>query len=113
MATFKQKFNLKYKQDKNQSNSIEDIARLTGIKKSILQDVYNRGSGAWETSITSIRNKQGKKREGGFPLSQRISKEAWSFGRLYGFVMNNPKQVGQGKPDDDLMRKIKKKIIYK
>ena len=112
MATFKQKFNLKYKQDKNQSNSIEDIASLTGIKKSILQEVYERGYGASLSNPESVRQ-QGTFKKGKGIFKNRLSSEQWAFGRLYGFVMNNPKQVGQGKPDDDLMRKIKKKIIYK
>ena len=63
------------------------------------------GVGRGKLQHLSIRNKQGKKREGGIPLSQRTSKEAWSFGGLYGFVMNNLKQVGKGKPDDYLMSK--------
>ena len=38
-----------------------------------------------------------------------MSAEQWGFARVYGFVMKNPKQVGEGKPDDDLFRKIKSK----
>ncbi len=116
MATFRQKFNKKYGYDKDESHSIADIAKITGIKKSIIQEAYNRGSGAWETSKESIRNKYtGEKREGGFPASQRMSKEAWSFGRSYGLVMNNKKQTAKGAPDRDLWEKIMKSdfsIIY-
>lgn len=106
MSTFKAKYNNKYGFSKNESHSLNDIAKTTGIKKSILQKVYNRGTGAYKTNPTSVRNKSGDKRSGGFPASQRISVEAWSYGRVYGFVMKNPKQVGDGKPDDDLFRKI-------
>ena len=52
MPTFKQKFNKKYKQDINQSNSFTDIVKLSGIKKSILQQVYNRGIGAAKNNPT-------------------------------------------------------------
>jgi len=116
MTTFKEKFNIKYGFDKDESHSISQISKITGIKKSILQEAYNRGSGAWKTSKESIRNKYtGEKREGGFPASQRMSKEAWSFGRLYGLVMNNRKQTGKGAPDRDLREQIKNEysIIYK
>jgi len=115
MTTFKEKFNIKYGFDKDESHSISQISKITGIKKSILQEAYNRGSGAWETSKESIRNKYtGEKRKGGFPPSQRMSKQAWSFGRLYGLVMNNRKQTGKGQPDRDLREQIKNEysIIY-
>jgi len=116
MTTFKEKFNIKYGFKKDEPHSISEISKITGIKKSILQEAYNRGSGAWKTSKESIRNKYtGEKREGGFPASQRMSKEAWSFGRLYGLVMNNRKQTGKGAPDRDLREMIKNEysIIYK
>lgn len=107
MATFKQQYNKKYKQPLNTSNSIDDISKQTGIKKSILQDAYNRGVGASKTNPQSVRNKiTGKK--GAIP-SMRMSPERWGMGRLYGFVMKNPKQVGKGKPDRDLFDKIKNK----
>ena len=50
----------------------------------------------------------GKKQAGGFSPAKRMSNEQWGFGRLYGFVMKNPKQVGNDKPDNDLFLKIKK-----
>jgi len=116
MTTFKEKFNIKYGFDKDESHSISQISKITGIKKSILQEAYNRGSGAWETSKESIRNKYtGEKRKGGFPASQRMSKEQWAMSRTYGLVMNNRKQTGKGAPDRDLREMIKNEysIIYK
>lgn len=106
MSTFKAKYNNKYGFSKNESHSLDDIAKTTKIKKSILQQVYNRGSGAYDTNPSSVRSKSGDKRDSGYAKSNRMSKEAWSFGRVYGFVMKNPKQVGDGKPDDDLFRKL-------
>ena len=53
--TFKQKFNRKYKQPLNQSNSLNDISRLTGFKKSGLQTIYNKGVGAFKTNPGSVR----------------------------------------------------------
>ena len=106
MSTFKSKYNNKYGFPKNESHSVEDISKTTGIKKSILQDVYDRGVGAWKSNPTSVRSKSGDKKDSGFPLSQRMTKERWAYGRVYGFVMKNPKQVGEGKPDDDLFKKL-------
>jgi len=106
--SFKNKYNRKFKNPLNQSNSLEDISKNTKIKKSILQEVYNRGSGAWKSNPTSVRSKSGDKRQSGFPLKNRMGKEAWSYARVYGFVMKNPKQVGKGKPDNDLFLETKK-----
>jgi hypothetical protein len=107
MPTFKEKYNKKYNYDKDQSHSLEDIAKETGIKLSILQEVYNRGVGAYKTNPQSVRNKDGKKREGGYPKSQRMSKEQWGFSRVLGFVGRNRKQIAEGAPDRDLYLKTK------
>ena len=58
MATYKQQFNKKYNQPLNKSNSLDEISRLTGISKSKLQKVYNRGIGAWKNNIYSVRLKK-------------------------------------------------------
>jgi hypothetical protein len=106
MSTFKSKYNNKYGFPKNESHSVQDISKTTGIKESILQDVYDRGIGAWKSNPTSVRSKSGDKKDSGFPLSKRMTKERWAYGRVYGFVMKNPKQVGEDKPDNDLYKKI-------
>ena len=58
-----------------------------------------------------MRSKSGEKRKSGFPLKNRMGKEAWSYARVYGFVMKNPKQVGKGKPDNDLFLETKSKYL--
>ncbi len=105
MATFKEKFNRKHKQPLDTSNSITKISRLSGISRSILQEAYNRGVGAWKTNPSSVRNVKGVK--GG--TGPKMGKEAWAFGRVYGLVMKNPKQVGKSQPDRDLYEKTLKK----
>tara|TARA_R100000734_G_C3292257_1_gene83943 strand:+ start:666 stop:947 length:282 start_codon:yes stop_codon:yes gene_type:complete len=74
MATFKEKFNRKYKQPKDKSNSLADIARLTGIKRSALQKIYNKGVGAFKTNPGSVR-------------PNVKSKEQWAMARVYSAVM--------------------------
>tara|TARA_R110002020_G_scaffold46464_1_gene132148 strand:+ start:1351 stop:1629 length:279 start_codon:yes stop_codon:yes gene_type:complete len=91
--TFKNKYNKKYNQALNKSNSLDDISKQTKIKKPILQKVYNRGIGAFKTQREKVR-----------PSVK--SKEQWAMGRLYGFVMKNPKQIAKGQPDRDLYNLI-------
>ena len=53
--TYKQKFNKKYGQPLNQSNSINDIAKKTGYKISGLRTIYRKGLGAYRTNPQSVR----------------------------------------------------------
>ena len=50
MATYKEKFNKKYGQPKDQSNSLAKIAKLTGRSKAGLQKIFNKGVGAYKTN---------------------------------------------------------------
>lgn len=75
MTTYKEKFNKKYKQDKNKSNSLSDISKLTGYKKSGLQTIYNKGVGAFKTNPQSVR--------------PNMTKESWGQSRVYAAI--NPK----------------------
>jgi len=77
VVTYKQKFNRKYGQPLNQSNSLRDIARLTGYKLSGLQTIYNKGTGAYVTVGPSRPN---------------MTKEQWSFSRVYSAVMGGKAQ---------------------
>ena len=95
------KYNTKYKFPKGTSHSLADISKTTGIRKSILQEVFNRGTGAWKNNPTSVRNIKGTKGGGG----RKMSKEQWSYARVYSFVM---KQSGTwGKADKDLADKVR------
>ncbi len=101
VITNKDKYNKKYKFPKNKSHSLNDISKTTRIKKNILQSVYNRGTGAWKNNKASVRNIKGVKGGGGI----KMSKEAWSYARVYSFVM---KQSGTwGKADKDLADKVR------
>ena len=76
--TYKQKFNRKHNQPLNKSNSIADIARLTGYKKSGLQTIYNKGTGAYKTNPQSVRKNV-------------KSAQQWSMARLYAAVDSSSK----------------------
>ncbi len=76
--TYKQKFNKKYKQPLNESNSLSDISRLTGFKRSGLQTIYNKGIGAFKTNPQSVR-----------PMVK--SKDQWAMARVYASVNKSSK----------------------
>jgi len=54
--TYKQKFNKKYGQPLNQSNSISTISKKTGYKISGLRTIYRKGLGAFRTAGPSRPN---------------------------------------------------------
>ena len=95
VVTNKQKFNKKYKQPLNTANGKDDIVRLTGIPKSILDKVYYRGIGAYKTNPKSVR-----------PSVK--SAEQWAMARVYAFVM---KGITYKTADKDLADKVRKKKI--
>jgi len=98
MTTFKEKFNKKFKFEADAPHSKSEISKLTGIPKKILDEVYDRGIGAHKNNPESVRNVKGVKGVGG----RKMGKERWGMGRIYGFVMENPKQIKKGAPDSDL-----------
>jgi hypothetical protein len=100
----KDKYNTKYKFKKGTSHSLAEIAKTTGIKKSILQQVYNRGTGAWKNNIASVRVKSSGKKDPKAPRRVKMTKEQWSYARVYSFVMGGKTQKTA---DADLWKKRK------
>jgi len=100
----KDKYNTKYKFKKGTSHSLAEIAKTTGIKKSILQQVYNRGTGAWKNNIASVRVKSSGKKDPKAPRRVKMTKEQWSYARVYSFVMGGKTQKTA---DADLWKKTK------
>lgn len=74
VETYKNKFNKKYKQPIDQSNSIEDIAKLTGYKLSGLKVIFKKGVGAYKTNPASVR-------------PSVTSPQQWATARVYSAVM--------------------------
>ena len=72
--TYRNKFNIKYGFDKNESHSLAEISKLTKLKLSSLQDIYNKGIGAYKTNPQSVR-------------PNVKSKEQWAMARVYSAVM--------------------------
>ncbi len=74
VVTYKNKYNTKYGYDKNESHSLEDIARDTKISLKGLQQIYDKGIGAYKTNPQSVR-------------PNVKSKEQWAMARVYSAVM--------------------------
>jgi len=74
VQTYKNKFNAKYKFDKDKSHSISEIAKLTGYKKNHLDIIFEKGKGAYFSNPKSVR-------------PHIKSPEEWGMARLYSAVM--------------------------
>jgi DNA adenine methylase len=72
-------------------HSVADLAKASGVPLSTLQEVYNRGIGAYKTNPTSVRMKGSFKKGVDAPMSQKLSKEQWAMARVYSFLNENPK----------------------
>jgi hypothetical protein len=81
---------------KEDGYSLDDLAKITGVSKDTLQEVYNRGIGAYKTNPQSVRMKGSFKKGVDAPMSQKLGKEQWAMARVYSFLDGNPKH------DDDL-----------
>ncbi len=102
MTTNKQKFNKRYNQPLNKSNSKKDISRLTGISMSILNKVYDRGLGAHRSNPQSVRNIKGVKGGAG----PKMSAPQWAMARIYSFAVGG---TTRRTADKDLWAKHKSK----
>jgi hypothetical protein len=67
-------FKKKHGIPKEQSLSLSEIAKLSKMPKPALQEVFNKGVGAYKTNPGSVR-------------PQVKSPEQWGYGRVYSFVM--------------------------
>lgn len=82
------------------SQSLPELSKASGKSLNILQQVYNRGIGAYKTQPSSVRMKGTYEKGVNAPMSMKLSKEQWAMARVYSYLDNNPKH------DNDL-RKMK------
>ena len=92
-SKFTTEFNKRY-DNKIKSRSIQNLAKYFKIKKSILQEVFNRGVGAYKTNPSSVRKGV-------------TSAEQWARPRLYKLILNIvDKKIPKGRGQDaDLVKK--------
>jgi len=74
MSTYKQKFNKKYGFKKNESHSISEIAKLSGISLGNANKIIDKGKGAYFSNPQSVR-------------ASVKSPTQWGVSRLYSAVM--------------------------
>ena len=63
------------------SLSLQEISNLSGMPRAALQEVFNKGVGAFHTNRSAVR-------------PSVSSPEQWAFGRVYSFVMRQPTTFG-------------------
>jgi hypothetical protein len=66
--------------------SLPKLSKLSNIPIRYLQEVYNRGIGAYKNNPTSVRNKVTFKKGENLPMSMKLSKEQWAMARVYSFI---------------------------
>lgn len=91
VETNKNRFNKRHGFAKDKSHSLAELAKISGVKKSILQQVYNRGTGAFKTNRAAVR-------------PNVKSAQQWSFGRVYSFLVGGKTRTTA---DKDLWKKHK------
>jgi hypothetical protein len=74
VVTYKDKYNKKYGYKKGQSHSLEQIHIDSGVSMKGLQQIYDKGIGAYKTNPSSVR-------------PNVTSKEQWAMARVYSSVM--------------------------
>ena len=79
--------------------SLEELSKISAVPLATLQEVYNRGIGAYKTNPTSVRLRGSYVKGVNAPMSKKLSKENWALARVYSFLDGNPKH------DNDLRLK--------
>ena len=95
MATHKKQF-FKRHSVKEDSLSLGEISKISGVSFADLKEVYERGRGAWKTNIASVRVKGSYKKDPSAPRSAKLSAEQWGQARVYAFV-NKLDRIKEGK----------------
>jgi hypothetical protein len=85
-------FKKKHDIDPKEGLSLTQISKLSGMPRAALQEVFNRGVGAYKTNPESVR-------------PQVTSPEQWAFARVYSFVMKRKATFGGS--DKDIAEKYK------
>ena len=105
MQTNRVKFLKKHNLPTDTSLSLPEIANLSKMPIAALQLVYNRGYAAHSTSPLSVRMKGTFEKGVDAPMSMKLSKEMWGYGRVYAFVIKTAKLFRGA--DNDIREKYK------
>ena len=91
--THRQNFLRKYKLP-DHPYSLKELSSISSFPVHTLQEVYNRGIGAYKTNPSSVRMKGSFVKGVNAPMSLKLSKEQWAMARVYSFLDGNPKHDG-------------------
>lgn len=72
-----------------ESPSLRELSIYTGVPLAALEEVRDRGVGAWKTNIASVRLKKDFSKNPDlvrYPRSARLGKEQWGLARVYSFL---------------------------
>lgn len=83
-------------------DTLKSKAAKSGIPVKALQEVYNRGIGAWKTNPESVRLVSGEKNYSP-SRAGKMGKEQWAFSRVNAFIAKRP-TVWNG-ADKDIRKK--------
>ena len=89
--THKQHFLRKYGLPGNGSHSLTELSKISKVSLATLQEVYNRGIGAYKTNPTSVRLKGSFRKGVNTSMINKLPKEQWAMARVYSFLDGNPK----------------------
>jgi hypothetical protein len=78
--------------------SLKELAKIADERLNTLQEVYNRGIGAYKSNPQSVRMKGTFKKGVNAPMSKKLSPQHWAMARVYSFLDGNPKH------DNDLRK---------
>jgi len=91
MSTHRLRFLKKHNLSPNEHLNLDDLSRISKVPRGILQEVYNRGIGAYKSNPQSVRLKGSYVKNVDAPYSAKLSKEQWAMARVYSFLDGNPK----------------------
>jgi hypothetical protein len=91
MPTHRNNFLDKHNLSKDRSYSLRQLSKISNVSLSTLQQVYNRGIGAYKTQPSSVRMKGSFKKGVDAPMALKLSPQQWAYARVYSFLDGNPK----------------------
>lgn len=84
--THRDMFYKRYNIPKDKSLSIEDISKLSKVPVEALNEIAERGRGAWSTNIRSVRLLKDFSKNPNlnqYGRAARLSADQWAFARIY------------------------------
>ena len=105
MATHRIHYLHKMGLDIKKSYSLKELSKISGVPEKILDEVAERGAGAWSTNLASVRLKKDFTKNpdtSKYPRSTRLTQNEWKIARVYSFL---DKGTTYKTTDSDLARK--------